>query len=90
MTVRSTVKSVSFMHPFRLVGIGDEQPAGTYDVTTDEERIEGANARGWRRTATTMLVSRRGITRSFTIDPVELEASLMRDVGSIVIATARS
>ena len=90
MSIRSTVKSVSFMHPFRLVGIDDEQPAGDYDVTTDEERIEGVNVQGWRRTATTMLVSRRGITRSFTIDPVELEASLMRDAGSTVVAAGRS
>lgn len=90
MTIRSTVKSVSFMYPFRLVGIDDEQPAGDYEVTTDEEQIEGANIQGWRRCATTILVSRRGITRSYTIDPVDLEASLMRDAGSTVVPAERT
>jgi hypothetical protein len=90
MTMRSTVKSVSFKHAFRLVGIDDEQPAGDYDVTTDEERIEGVNIQGWRRSATTILVSRRGITRSYTIDPVDLEASLMRDAGATIAAAGRT
>jgi len=85
MMSRSTVRSVSFQQPFRLVGIDDEQPPGVYDVTTDEERIEGAVAQGWRRAATTMLVSRGGMTRSYTIDPVDLEATLMRDAGSTIV-----
>lgn len=85
MTSRSTIKSVSFQQPFRLVGIDDEQPPGAYDVTTDEERIESASAQGWRRSATTILVSRGGMTRSYTIDPVDLEATLMRDAGTTVM-----
>jgi len=85
---RSTVRSVTFRHAFRLVGIDGEQSAGDYDVTTDEERIEGAVAQRWRRSATTILVSRGGMTRNYTIDPVDLEATLMRDAGATIVPAA--
>jgi hypothetical protein len=37
MTVRTTSKTVTFMHPFNLSGADEVQPAGTYTVETDEE-----------------------------------------------------
>jgi hypothetical protein len=76
---------VHFTQPFRLSGIDDVQPAGDYDVTTDEERIGGMNVQGWRRSATTILLSRGGTTQSYSIDPIDLEASLMRDAGLTVV-----
>ena len=46
-------------------------------------------SQGWRRTATTIQFSRGGITRRYTIDPVDLEASLLRDAGLTVVPTAK-
>ena len=39
MTVRTTSKTVTFMHPFSLTGTDEVQPAGTYTVETDEELL---------------------------------------------------
>ena len=36
MTVRTTSKTVTFMHPFILSGAIEAYPAGTYTVETDE------------------------------------------------------
>ncbi len=86
MTVRATVKTVRFTQPFCLGGIGGVMQPGDYDVTTDEEQVGGMNVLGWRRLATTIQVFRGGVTQSYPIDPVDLEASLMRDAGSTVAA----
>ena len=86
MTIRSTVKTVRFTQPFRLGGIDDAQPPGDYDVTTDEEQIGGMNTQGWRRSATTILLTRDGAARSYSIDPVDLDATLMRDAGLTIVA----
>ena len=85
MTIRTTVKTVRFTQPFRLGGIDDVQPPGDYNVTTDEEQIGGMNTQGWRRFATAILLSRGGTTRSYSIDPTDLEASLMRDAGLTIV-----
>ncbi len=79
MTTRATVKTVRFTQPFCLGGIGGVLQPGDYDVTTDEEQIGGMNVQGWRRLATTIQIFRGGVTQSYTIDPVDLQASLMRD-----------
>ncbi len=89
MTIRTTVKTVRFTQPFRLSGIDDVQPPGDYDVTTDEEQIGGMNINGWRRFATTILLTRNGATRSYSIDPVDLDATLMRDAGLTVTVAGR-
>ena len=85
MTIRTTVKTVRFTQSFRLGGIDDAQPPGDYDVTTDEEQIGGMNTQGWRRSATTILLTRDGAARSYSIDPVDLDATLMRDAGLTIV-----
>jgi len=84
MTTRTTVATVHFLQPFRLHGIEDAQPPGSYEITTDEELIGGMNTQGWRRVSTNILLSRGGATQSHSIDPVDLEASLLRDAGLTV------
>ena len=84
MTTRSKVKTVRFVRPFHLGGIGGVLQPGDYDVTTDEEQIGGINVQGWRRLATTIQLIRGGVTQSYAIDPIDLEASLMRDAGLTV------
>jgi hypothetical protein len=41
MTTRSRRENITFQHPFRIKGIDRQLPAGTYEVITDEEMIEG-------------------------------------------------
>jgi hypothetical protein len=89
MTTRTTRKTVTFREPFLLSGVGTTQPPGTYDVDTDEETIESRSMIGYRRIATFIHVHRNGDTQVFSIDPVELEAALMRDAGLTVAEAPR-
>lgn len=89
MTIRTTLKRVTFTKPFALSGIDGVQPAGTYEVATDEEMIVGLSFLAYRRVATMIHLLRHGGTQVFSIDPVDLEASLMRDAGLTVPAAAQ-
>jgi hypothetical protein len=84
------VKTVRFTRPFRLGGIGSILEPGDYDVTTDEEQVGGMNVQGWRRLATTIQISRGGVTQSYPVDPTDLETSLMRDAGLTVVPAGRA
>ena len=52
MTIRSRRETVTFKHPFRIRGIDRLLPAGSYEVITDEEMIEGLSFAAFRRVAT--------------------------------------
>jgi hypothetical protein len=56
MTIRSRREAVIFKHPFRIRGVDRLLPAGTYEVITDEESIEGLSFAAFRRIATMILV----------------------------------
>jgi hypothetical protein len=56
MTIRSRREAVTFKHPFRIRGVDRLLPAGTYEVITDEESIEGLSFAAFRRIATMILV----------------------------------
>jgi hypothetical protein len=88
MNTRTTKKTVTFAHPFHLRGVDDLQPPGTYAVDTDEEEIDSMMRLAWRRVATTIVIVRGGTTQAYRIDPVDLEASLMRDAG-LTLAPAK-
>jgi hypothetical protein len=60
MTIRSRREAVTFKHPFRLRGVDRQLPAGTYEVITDEESIEGLSFAAFRRIATMILVPGAG------------------------------
>jgi hypothetical protein len=82
MSIRTSTRVVTFTRPFRLGAIGDEQPAGSYNVETDEERLDTVAHPAYRRIATWMRVPlQSGFAGSQTIiiDPVELESALARD-----------
>jgi hypothetical protein len=52
MTMRTTSRTVTFIHPFNLSGMDKEQPAGTYTVETDEELLQTLSfplTRGFQR-----------------------------------------
>ena len=84
MNTRTNRRTVTFKMPFSLAGIGRCLPAGTYEVATDEELIEGLSFPVYRRIATTMLVPGR-LSRSFetvAVEPLELAAALDRDAST--------
>jgi hypothetical protein len=78
MTTRTRRKIWQFSGPFRLKGVDHMLPAGSYQVTTDEELIESLSFPVYRRVGTMILVP--GQTRSssvemFSVDPADLQAA---------------
>jgi hypothetical protein len=84
MTIRTTRKTITFTRPFRLNKAEELLPPGTYAVDTDEELIDGLSFLAYRRVATLLhlpSISRKSRTSGVvTVDPVELEKALERDV----------
>ena len=83
MSIRTTRKIVEFSNPFSIEGIGRVLPAGSYDIVTDEELIEGLSFPVYRRVATMILAYTRSSpvpsTERLTIDPRDLAAAIERD-----------
>ena len=83
MTVRTTSKTITFMHPFNLSGTDEVQPAGTYTVETDEELLEPSSFPAYRRISTLIRLSARTtgmvLTQIVETNPVELAGILARD-----------
>jgi hypothetical protein len=84
MTTRTHRKTVTFKKPFSLEGIGRTLPAGSYEVITDEELIEGLSFSVHRRIATMMLVPGQ-FARSVemvTVNPLALATALKRETSA--------
>ncbi len=83
MTTRTSTKTVTFSHPFYLIGLDEAQPAGPYQVETDEELIQGISFTAYRKILTLIyLNSENGhskLTRPFEIDSDDLIAALKLD-----------
>jgi hypothetical protein len=93
MTVRTTSKTVTFMHPFSLTGTDELHPAGTYTVETDEELLRPSSFPAYRRIATLLRLERttgRILTQIVETNPVELAAALARDAQPDETAPARA
>src|SRR6266436_8591256 len=82
MIVRTTSKTVTFVHPFSLSGTVEAYPAGTYTVETDEELLQASSIPAYRRIATLLRLERTMGTAQTQIvetNPVELAGALARD-----------
>ena len=83
MTVRTTSKTVTFMHPFNLSGTDEVHPSGTYTVDTDEELLEPSSFPAYRRVSTLMRLPARSLgtvrTQIIDVNPVELAGALAKD-----------
>lgn len=83
MTVRTSSNTVTFLHPFKLSGVNDIQPAGRYVVETDEELLQTVSRTAYRRLSTFIrLPGRSGSTewaRIVDVEPTELAAVLVSD-----------
>lgn len=92
MSIRTTLTSVTFQHPFSLSVIDERQPAGTYQLVTEEEPLEGVSFAAYRRTATLIHLPANplpGQTRQVVeVDPDELSAVLAMDAGAAITADA--
>lgn len=86
MMARTTILPVSFRNPFRLKDIDDILPAGTYEIETDEELMDGLSFHAYRRVQTLIhLPSRTGNplhSQTLAIDPDELAAALENDAAA--------
>jgi len=80
MTNRTTRKTVTFERPFFLSAIDGILPSGTYMVDT----VEGLSRLAYRRIATLLhlpaVSTGAGVSQIVSVNPVELEAALKRDV----------
>ncbi len=94
MTVRTTKKSVTFANPFTLGDVEEILQPGSYDVETDEERLEGLSFEAYRRILTLIHLPATpgtpGVSRTLTVDPDELEAALARNGASEKIVPQRA
>lgn len=85
---------MTFVKPFILGGFDEVLSAGTYDVETDEELLEGLSFRAYRRILTLIHLpekpGNRGLSRTLTIDPRELDAALKRDEASAIVQRGRN
>jgi hypothetical protein len=82
MTVRTTTRTVTFVHPFSLSGTVEEYPAGTCAVETDEELLQASSFLAYRRIATLLRLERTTgtvLTQIVETNPVELAGALARD-----------
>lgn len=79
MAIRTTRSQVTFRNPITLPEVDGPLAAGTYDIDTDEEVIEGNERTIYVRTATLIHVRTPGKTRTLTVDPHSLEAALQMD-----------
>lgn len=86
MTTRTRQETVVFNHSFHIEGIDRALPAGSYEIVTDEEVIEGLSFMAYRRVATSLMVTGsstpRMTTERFAIDPVDLREALRIDASS--------
>ena len=83
MTTRTTETTVTFRRSFTLAALDGAQPAGTYRVETDEERLEGLSFDAFQRVATMLHLPAMSAAGSghqvVTVDPAELAAALEAD-----------
>ena len=79
MDTRSISSQITFRRPFRLNGVDGLQPAGSYTLTVEEERLDTLSVDAWRRTSATLYVPQGGAIDHAAISMEELQAALARD-----------
>jgi hypothetical protein len=80
VTTRSRRETITFKHPFHIRGIERLLPAGSYDVVTDEEMIEGLSFASYRRIATMIMVP---------CEPPHSSSMEMLSIGSVDLSDAQ-
>lgn len=82
MTIRTSTKTVTFARPFVLRGIEERQPAGTYEVETNEELLQTLIP-SYRTLSTLIRLPARlgsaALNQVVDVDSAEMIAALARD-----------
>ncbi len=82
MNTRSSRELVTFPRSFQLTGMDKMLPAGTYEVTTEEEQIGDFVYEAYRRISTSIYLPAQrgdhGIGQIVSIDPDELADTLKK------------
>lgn len=81
MNTRTTRTLVTFRRPFALSALAAVQPAGSYTVRTEEERLDTLTVDAWRQTGCIIVLRWGGTEEHIDIDPQELRDALARDAG---------
>lgn len=76
----TTVKSVTFDHPFRIPGMDRDHPAGTFELRISREPLD-VSWEAYHETVTLMLAS-GGLVEAWNVNAAELEAALARDASA--------
>jgi hypothetical protein len=79
MTIRTTRTTISFKAPFRLACFDGDQPAGDYQLETDEELIEGVSRLAYRRVGAFLHIPRGSGIAVYSVNTQELETALAKD-----------
>ncbi len=83
MSIRTTDTTVTFRRPFSLSTVDGVQPAGTYEVSADDEQIAGLSFVAYARKTTLLYLpadAKSDATRQVvTVDRAELAAALEQD-----------
>jgi hypothetical protein len=88
MTTRSRREQIVFKHSFRIKGIERELAAGTYEVVTDDEMIEGLSFPCFRRVATMIMVPgaspRSSSVEMISVSPLDLSNAQDADAAAVL------
>lgn len=76
----TTVKSVTFQHPFRIPGMDRDHPAGTFELRIYREPLD-VSWEAHHETMTLMLAS-GGLVEAWSVNAAELEAALASDASA--------
>lgn len=83
--MRSTCVTLTFRSAFRLPGYDMPFPAGTYEVLSEDERLDGLSFEAFRRVATFLRITGRdgasGRTELFPVSQQDLDAAILADQG---------
>ena len=90
MSLKTTRGIAAFNEPFSLRNVEGIQPAGEYNVYVEDEVIPGLSRMAWRRVSTLLqtpsISSSQEQSRLVVVNPIELEAALMKDQHLTIVA----
>lgn len=91
MNTRTNTTKITFAHAFTFNGAHGQIPAGTYDVETTDEQIDGLSFVAYRRTGTSIRLPNETANHHswqiVEIDPADLDRALARDTELTANAT---
>ena len=86
MTIRSRTEVMVFQHPFRLTGVDRILPAGTYEIISEDELVEGLSFPVYRRVSTFIMAPAappyQASTEMIPISPLGLADAQRIDAGT--------